>query len=50
MTTFTMIVLVAFIIIQVGNFMMSIEKERLALGFMWGASILMFAYLAKVLM
>lgn len=50
MTTFTMIILIVFISIQVGNFMMSIEKDRLGLAFMWGASILMFAYLAKVLM
>lgn len=50
MTTFTMIILIAFIIIQVGNFMMSIEKDRIGMALMWGASILMFAYLARVLM
>ena len=50
MSAFTMIVLFAFIIIQVGNFMLSIEKERVGVALMWGASIVMFAYLAKALM
>lgn len=50
MTTFTMVVLIAFVIIQVGNFMLSIEKDRTGAALMWGACMVMFAYLAKVLM
>lgn len=50
MNAFTVIVLLVFVIIQVGNFMFSIEKDRVGTALMWGASIVMFAYLAKVLM
>lgn len=50
MTAFTMIILVAFIMALVGQFMASIEKECYSLMFVFMFEIVAFAYLAKVLM
>lgn len=50
MTTFTLIVLIAFIMALVGQFMASIEKECYFLMFLFAFEIIAFAYLAKTLM
>lgn len=50
MSIFTMIILITFITIQIGNFLLSIENDRMGSACMWGGCIVMFAYLAKVLM
>ena len=50
MTTFTMIILIAFVLCLVWQFIAAIEKDCIGLGIMFAAEILMFAYLAKTLM
>lgn len=49
-SVFTMVILIVFVIIQTGNFLLSIEKDRIGSACMWGGCVIMFAYLAKVLM
>ena len=50
MTTFTMIVLIAFVLCLVWQFVAAIERDCIGLEIMFAAEILMFAYLAKTLM
>ena len=50
MTTFTMIILVAFIAALAFQFMLAIERNCLGLAILFAFEILAFAYLAKVLM
>lgn len=50
MTTFTMIILIAFVVCLVWQFMAAIQKDCIRLEIMFAAEILMFAYLAKNLM
>ena len=50
MTTFTLIVLIAFVGLLAGQFVAAIERDCLGLAMMFGFEILAFAYLAKVLM
>ena len=50
MTTFTLIILVAFVALLVIQFMAAIEKDCLGLATMFAFEIIAFAYLAKVLM
>ena len=50
MSIFTMVILITFVAIQIGNFLLSIEKDRMGSACMWGGCMVMFAYLAKVLM
>lgn len=50
MSTFTIIVLILFVGMLAYQFVRAIEKECHGLACMFGLEILMFAYLAKVLM
>lgn len=50
MTTFTMIILIAFVLCLVWQFVAAIERDCIGLEIMFAAEILMFAYLAKTLM
>ena len=50
MTTFTMIILIAFVLCLVWQFVAAIERDCIRLEIMFAAEILMFAYLAKTLM
>lgn len=50
MTTFTMIILVVFMSALVAQFIAFVDKDCPFLACLSGAEILMFAYLAKVLM
>lgn len=50
MTTFTMIILVIFVVCLVAQFMMAIDSGVYGWMAMFAAEILMFAYLAKTLM
>ena len=50
MTTFTFIILITFVCIQVGKFMMALETENYCLAPLFGAEIIAFVYLAKNLM
>ena len=50
MTTFTLIILILFILALAYQFVAAIEKECFGLAFLFTFEILAFAYLAKVLM
>ena len=50
MTTFTMIILVVFVSALVAQFIAFVDKDCPFLACLSGAEILMFAYLARVLM
>ena len=50
MTTFTLIILVLFVAVLVFQFMIAIERDCLGLAGLFAFEILVFAYLAKVLM
>ncbi len=50
MTTFTMIILIIFISALVAQFMAFVDKDCPFLACLSGAEILMFVYLARVLM
>ena len=50
MTTFTIIILIAFVCALTAQFINAIEHDCLGLAMMFGFEILAFAYLAKVLM
>lgn len=50
MTTFTLIVLIAFVGLLTWQFITAIERDCLGLAVMFGVEIIAFAYLAKVLM
>ena len=50
MTTFTFIILVLFIAVLVFQFMIAIERDCLGLAGLFAFELLVFAYLAKVLM
>ena len=50
MTTFTMIILVVFVSVLTAQFIAFLETDSPFLACLSGAEILMFAYLAKVLM
>ena len=50
MTTFTIIILIAFVGALVGQFGAAIERECLGLAVLFAFEIMAFAYLAKVLM
>ena len=50
MTTFTTIILIAFVLCLVWQFVAAIERDCIGLEIMFAAEILMFAYLAKTLM
>lgn len=50
MTTFTMIILIAYVAIMAWKFVMAIERDCLGLAFVFGFEICAFAYLAKTLM
>ena len=50
MTTFTLIILIAFVCALTVQFITAIEHDCLGLAMMFGFEILAFAYLARVLM
>ena len=50
MTTFTIIILIAFVCALTAQFMIAIERDCLGLAGLFAFEILAFAYLAKVLM
>lgn len=50
MTTFTLIILVAFVGVLVAQFVAAIEIDCVGMAAVYGFEILAFAYLAKVLM
>lgn len=50
MTIFTTIILIIFVGVLVGQFMVAIERNYLGLAVLFGFEIMAFAYLAKVLM
>ena len=50
MTTFTMIILVLFVCIQTIKFIVALELENYHMAILFGGELVMFAYLAKVLM
>ena len=50
MTTFTMIILIIFVGMLVGQFMVAVERDCLRLAVVFAFEIMAFAYLAKVLM
>ena len=50
MTTFTIIILIAFVCALTAQFIIAIEHDCLGLAMMFGFEILAFAYLARVLM
>lgn len=50
MTTFTLIILIAFVGLLVAQFITAIEHDCVGLALMFGFEIVAFAYLAKVLM
>lgn len=50
MTTFTLIILIAFVGLLVGQFITTVERDCLGLALVFGFEIMAFAYLAKVLM
>ena len=50
MTTFTLIILIAFVFCLAFQFVTAIDKNYIRLSLLFGAEILMFAYLAKTLM
>lgn len=50
MTTFTFIILIAFVCALTAQFITAIERDCVGLAMMFGFEILAFAYLAKVLM
>lgn len=50
MTTFTLIILIVFVGMLTGQFIAAIERNCLSLAAMFGLEIMIFAYLAKVLM
>ena len=50
MTTFTLIILVLFVGMLVGQFITAIERDCLRLAGLFAFEIMAFAYLAKVLM
>lgn len=50
MTTFTLIILIVFVGMLVGQFITAVERDCLRLAVLFGFEILAFAYLAKVLM
>lgn len=50
MTTFTLIILIAFVGLLAWQFMAAIERYCMGLAMVFGFEILAFAYLAKVLM
>lgn len=50
MTTFTMIILIIFVCVQVGKFMVALETESYRLATLFGAEIIAFVYLAKMFM
>lgn len=50
MTTFTLIILIAFVCALAAQFVVAVEHDCVGLAMMFGFEILAFAYLAKVLM
>ena len=50
MTTFTLIILIAFVGLLVAQFITAVERDCLGLALMFSFEILAFAYLAKTLM
>ena len=50
MTTFTLIILVLFVVALAFQFMMAIERNCLRLAVLFAFEIMAFAYLARVLM
>ena len=50
MTTFTIIILIAFVGVLVAQFVAAIELDCVGMAIVYGFEILAFAYLAKVLM
>lgn len=50
MTTLTMIILIIFVCVQVGKFMVALETESYRMAILFGAEILAFVYLAKMFM
>ena len=50
MTTFTLIILIVFVGMLVGQFITAVELDCLRLAVLFGFEIMAFAYLAKVLM
>ena len=50
MTTFTLIILIAFVAVLVFQFMMAIERDCLGLAGLFAFELIAFAYLARVLM
>ena len=50
MTTFTMIVLIVFVAMLVGQFVTAIELDCVGMAVVYGFEICAFAYLANVLM
>ena len=50
MTTFTIIILIAFVGVLVAQFVAAIELDCVGMAVAYGFEILAFAYLAKVLM
>ncbi len=50
MTTFTMIILIIFVCIQVAKFMVALETESYRAAILFGAEIIAFVYLAKMFM
>ena len=50
MTTFTLIILIIFVAMLAGQFVMAIERNCSSLSIVFAFEIIAFAYLAKVLM
>lgn len=50
MTTFQLIVLIAYVAVLAWKFVAAIERDCLGLGFLFGFEICAFAYLANALM
>lgn len=50
MTTLTLIILIVFVGMLVGQFMVAVERDCLGLAGLFAFEIMAFAYLAKVLM
>lgn len=50
MSTFAMVVLIIFVGIMVINFVNNVERDKMRAAALWGAMLVMFVYLAKVLM
>lgn len=50
MTTFTIIILIIFVCVQVGKFMVALETESYHMATLFGAEIIAFVYLVRVLM